>query len=45
MKLILVLNVICLGLVQCQDKFDVMKTSNVTFPYSEIYPKILKASF
>ena len=31
--------------VSCQDQIDVMKMSNVTFPYSGVYPALLNASY
>ena len=30
---------------RCQEQMDVMKVTNVTFPYSGIYPALLNASF
>ena len=31
--------------VSCQDRINVMKTSNVSFPYSGVYPALLNASY
>ena len=44
MILLLALPLYILVCVNCEEMVDVMKTSNVTFPYSSTYPAMLNAS-
>ena len=45
MILLFALHLYILVYVSCQDQIDVMKFSNVPFPYSGVYPALLNASY